>query len=370
MVKLKLLSLRALTAIASCLIALIAGEGLVRSYERFKGVDFHTMRKELLNADRLPHDLWLDRNFPQLRPNTRVTAKTSEFEVGYSINSKGLRDREYGYQRISGKFRIVALGDSFTFGEGVPYGERFVDIPEDYFSNLEIITLAVPGYGIEHELVYLAQEGLKYSPDCVILFINRADTMRYLSGLFDGTSISLPKERGFADYRTSDSPGTVYLKRGDRSAFFEGNALLDYSHLFHFLAGRVEVYRLAAKDRSIWIGKARYKDDSSPVEEPYEEVREKTIRVIEKLTEITGSNGIRFLVVNIDPHYNLSYIRGAFRELDYFDLSDILSIRAHESPLRFVYDRHFNPRTHRFLGGKVIEILQQTIPLLCAKSGG
>ncbi len=367
--KLRVVGFGFVAAIVSCLIILIAGEGLTRSYERVKGVDFRIMRKELMNAERLPRDLWLEGNFPRLRPYARVTAKTSEFQVDYAINSKGWRDREYSYERVPGKFRVLALGDSFTFGEGVRYGERFVDIPEDRFANLEMIAMAVPGYGIEHELICFAMEGLKYSPDCVILFINRVDTTRQLSGLFDGTRISMPQGRTYDDYKINDSPGTVYLNRQDSSRPSGLLRLLDYSHMFHFGAGRIELYRLAARDRSIWTGKAPYKDDSSPVEEPDEKIRERTIRVLEKFAEIAASNRIQLLVINIDPHYHLSYIKNALQEGAYFDESDALSRRARATPLRFVYDRHFNRETHRFLGEETIEILKKAAPSLQPADG-
>jgi hypothetical protein len=359
---LKALRLRVLAIVVSCVVTLIAGEGVTRSYERLIGVDFGIQRKELLNADRLPRDLWLQGDFPRLRPNARVIARTSEFEVGYAINGHGLRDREYSYQRVPGKIRILALGDSFTFGEGVPYGERFVDIPEDYFANLEIITLAVPGYGIEHELICLYQEGLKYSPDFVILFVNQVDTRRWLSGLFEGTHISL-NGLGYENNRLGETAGTVYLPR-ERNASSRVEAWLQHWHTFEFLAGRLDLYRLARRDSRIWKDKAPFRDDSDRVGEPSAEIRERTIRVLDKYREITASRGIQFLVINIDAHYDLSYIQGAFRDLAYFDLSAALSKRAAKTPLRFLYDRHFNPRTHRFLGESLIEIFKTSVPRL------
>ena len=40
-------------------------------------------------------------------------------EMRYNVNSMGLRDYEYGYDKEDGVFRIVATGDSFTYGTGV-----------------------------------------------------------------------------------------------------------------------------------------------------------------------------------------------------------------------------------------------------------
>jgi DNA-dependent RNA polymerase auxiliary subunit epsilon len=41
-------------------------------------------------------------------------------QLSYEKNSHGLRDHERGYEKEEGVFRIVATGDSFTFGTGVP----------------------------------------------------------------------------------------------------------------------------------------------------------------------------------------------------------------------------------------------------------
>src|SRR5215813_1648396 len=45
--------------------------------------------------------------------------------VDVKINSKGLRDREIPYERITGVRRILMLGDSFTEGWGVPFDQTF-----------------------------------------------------------------------------------------------------------------------------------------------------------------------------------------------------------------------------------------------------
>src|SRR5690349_11815623 len=87
-----------------------------------QGVDYRLYLKELKNSDRLPRVLF--RADPMTKavlvPNTQALAVTSDFSVVYTINRHGLRDRDYADTPPPGVVRVLALGDSQTFGEGVP----------------------------------------------------------------------------------------------------------------------------------------------------------------------------------------------------------------------------------------------------------
>ena len=86
------------------------------------------------------------------------------------INSKGLRDREHSYSRKRGIFRILALGDSFTWGYGVDLEDAFVKKLDVFLGDkFEVINAGVAAYGTDQELVYLEKEGLKYKPDVILV---------------------------------------------------------------------------------------------------------------------------------------------------------------------------------------------------------
>ena len=95
-----------------------------------------------------------------------------------SINSKGLRDREYPYQKPAGTKRILVLGDSYTWGYGVGNTEIYTEVLEKMLANesspYEVINAGVSGWGTDQQYLFLVREGLKYSPDLVIVahFIN------------------------------------------------------------------------------------------------------------------------------------------------------------------------------------------------------
>jgi lysophospholipase L1-like esterase len=88
-------------------------------------------------------------------------------------NSLGFRDRERSLARTSQAMRIVALGDSFTWGSGVNYDETFVSLVERGLqaadSRAEVVNLGLVGYQPEEYLSLLATHGLAYQPDLVLI---------------------------------------------------------------------------------------------------------------------------------------------------------------------------------------------------------
>jgi lysophospholipase L1-like esterase len=99
--------------------------------------------------------------------------------VMVSINSDGFRDKEYSVSR-NGKYRIIVLGDSLTFGWGVNHEDTFENLLEEELNKkfpTEIINFGTGNYNTEQEVNIFVEKGLKYKPDKVILFyfINDAE---------------------------------------------------------------------------------------------------------------------------------------------------------------------------------------------------
>src|ERR1700733_9025572 len=102
--------------------------------------------------------------------------------VPVSINSDGLRDREFSLEKPSGVYRVMMLGDSTTFGWGVKpedtaakFLERKLnaDLPAGY-NRVEVMNTGVGNYDTVQEVTYYETIGWKYHPDLVVLvfFIN------------------------------------------------------------------------------------------------------------------------------------------------------------------------------------------------------
>jgi len=109
------------------------------------------------------------------RPNVTERSQTSEFNVSYTTNSSGLRDREVPLEKKTGIYRILALGESTLFGEGIAYGKRFSEVIEDALEGVEVINLGVRGFGFDQSLLFLERDGFTYQPDQVIIFFSEQD---------------------------------------------------------------------------------------------------------------------------------------------------------------------------------------------------
>lgn len=76
-----------------------------------------------------------------------------EFVV--QTNSLGFRsDYEYLPKKSPGKFRVIAVGDSYLAGDGISNNQRFGDLLEQS-TNIELINLGLPGSGNDQQLLIL-----------------------------------------------------------------------------------------------------------------------------------------------------------------------------------------------------------------------
>ena len=125
----------------------------------------------------------------ELTPNFTGIFEGTEFKSHTDINSKGLRDVEHTYKKSNGVFRILGLGDSFTFGLGVEFNESCLSVLEKRLNagnkskNYEIIKAGVPGYGTDNELAYLKTKGIKYDPNLIIM-------LYYLNDIYNNVGVS------------------------------------------------------------------------------------------------------------------------------------------------------------------------------------
>ncbi len=118
-----------------------------------------------------------------LKPNAEVEQNTPFFRSTIRINSFGYRDVEFNREKAPGTFRVLCLGDSFTFGSGL-------ELEQTYPKQLEtLLRERLPGRMIEvinagfasgdtadAAYLYLKNEGMALNPDFVFLgFLPRGD---------------------------------------------------------------------------------------------------------------------------------------------------------------------------------------------------
>jgi hypothetical protein len=114
----------------------------------------------------------------ELKPNAtdQMIGVFNEYNITIKVNSLGWRDKEYTLKKPANTIRILILGDSFVFGEGVESSEIFGNVLEDMLNSqpqemthYEVFTMGVGGYTTDNEYLQYQDKGLKYDADIVIL---------------------------------------------------------------------------------------------------------------------------------------------------------------------------------------------------------
>ena len=115
-----------------------------------------------------------------------VSHAAHDFEVIYETNDLGYRDRPRTAGLAAGWRRVLLHGDSQVFGWGVAAADRFSDLIEAQADDLEVWNLAVPGYGLDQQV--LAYEAMDQLPASYVVFLISQATLHrlryaYLFGL-------------------------------------------------------------------------------------------------------------------------------------------------------------------------------------------
>lgn len=92
-----------------------------------------------------------------------------------SINSHGMRDREHPFAKEPGTLRILALGDSWTFGVGMTPEQTWPKRLEAHLSTPErpvvVMNTGVSGYETYHEAIYYEELKEHFEHDLVLVGI-------------------------------------------------------------------------------------------------------------------------------------------------------------------------------------------------------
>ncbi len=154
------------------------------------------------------------RPFADLEPKLEGVRKTSIFiedrDLGWRlrpnaddlwsgarirVNAKGLRGPAIPYERTPGSARVLYLGDSVPFGYQLArHDQSYPFVVESILEraagiDVETVNAGVGGYSPWQYQLYLAREGIRYSPDLVIVsFILNDVTEKFDLIRFGGSS--------------------------------------------------------------------------------------------------------------------------------------------------------------------------------------
>jgi lysophospholipase L1-like esterase len=290
------------------------------------------------------------------KPLTRGRAlRPGEFDYSFTTNTDGFRgQREYRRPKPVGTRRVLAIGDSFTFGIGVDDAESYPAQLERRLSRLcasrpvQVVNAGVGGFGTSQQLVLLERVGLTFQPDLVVLgvFVNDPEDnllagLHYMRGdtLLRKPSSAIPRMPGAKKWLNA-TPGYDWL--------VTHSVLVNWLRDLYFRRGK---HLQSAATPADTLGRVFEQDTANSWL--------LTERLLERMKNVVETHGSRFLVVLIPDQSELhahlsgkssgtatvSRLRQICRkeQLDCVDLSAwIRSRRAlRPSALYFPPDGHF-----------------------------
>ena len=105
----------------------------------------------------------------------------SEDGVDYRSNSLGLRDTEVKDPKPRAEFRILSMGESSTWGQGVQAFETYNEVLQKKLNavaqgrHYEVINAGVGAYSLFQSYLYFTHRGYRLKPDMVLLYHERND---------------------------------------------------------------------------------------------------------------------------------------------------------------------------------------------------
>lgn len=144
-------------------------------------------------------------------PNSNFVIQSSEFSYSRTTNSLGLSDLEPDLEKKENDFLIIALGDSFTEGDGAHADStwmKFLEriIPESQHINFRFLNAGICGSDPIYQYKLLEEKLLIYKPDIVITtYGHDMDDVIMRGGIerFENKSLTSPAPRWESIYSVS-----------------------------------------------------------------------------------------------------------------------------------------------------------------------
>jgi hypothetical protein len=323
----------------------------------------------------------------RLEPGSqRILITGGAYTVRDRINSLGFRDEERHTEKAPDVRRILILGDSFMFGQGVPYGMSLPRNLAALLPQFEVVNAAVPGYTLGQEYVLYRETGRRFQPDLILLgfFMNDLDETRSLEVTRDPRGVPIAYTMR-ADAARRNREGRLNSVVGRLSRGLRARSIL-----YSLVRSRLDNLRY-------WISNPRTEDPSTPepptylhmfLAEPPEgnlALWETAYHTLDALEELVAAGGARLFLFYIPADWQLSDAAMAewarFYGVDpatldrhrpqrmlerwasrtgtpFLDLLPSFEGRSREE-MYFLHDLHWTPEGHRVATEAVLDSLRR-----------
>lgn len=123
--------------------------------------------------------------FTALPPNKTLIFETSEFNTVATISAQGIRNDMGVIPKPKGVYRILALGDSFTFGWGVNLADSWPKQFEHTLKDSEVINAGAPGIELSRINMICRAYADRFDIDEIIVALYTDDILQ--AGDFGGS---------------------------------------------------------------------------------------------------------------------------------------------------------------------------------------
>jgi lysophospholipase L1-like esterase len=270
------------------------------------------------------------------------------------INTAGLRDDDEVLAKPRSERRVLVIGDSVTFGNGVATQKTYPAVLEELLAQrgvqARVLNGGVQGYDIHQEASFLHERGWDFEPDVVVLgffendVILRSDGEGYLSRVGEGGEFAGGRLRGAIPTEL------VYLVKRLRLVVWIGNLLREMR------------WRFFPPEADYHVQSIFFDRPSPNSERAWEQVSE-SLRAIQ---QEAGAREVE-VVLAIFPHHG-QMLEGALvhtyqgrihqiaQGLETVDLLDDYRASTENGVSPFIpYDGHPNAAGHRIAAEALVE---------------
>lgn len=300
-------------------------------------------------------EFWLTLLDSRLRSGQWPTDIEHDPRLGWRMKPKwsdgGIRHNSFGYRsdvefaEQSEHPRIVAIGDSFTYGLGVANEATYASVLAS-MTGVEVINAGVNGYGIDQAVLLWEHEASIFDPDVVVLGYFVDDFNRNVLTLRDGGA-------------------KPYFARDESSAFrvhgvpvppleeLRANGALEPS-------GQLRIWQALAHVKRLVMRKLGHH-----LMGPTDERVAISEHVLQRLSRSVARSGARLLVVIIDHCFDGTdeslwierEILASCRNLDIDCLNVADAMRGPSYESFYLDNCHWSESGHRFAAERIAEAL-------------